>query len=77
MSLEDIRKEIDIVDNQIKALLKKRFNLAKKALKFKDKIYDRKREKDIFSNIEEKEIKDIFKSILKNTKKILNKIYKK
>jgi chorismate mutase len=67
--IEKIREEIDSLDIQIQKLLEKRLKLALQTLKYKKKISDKKREKEILEKISSIYIKDIYKAILKNSKK--------
>lgn len=52
MSLQEIRKEIDIIDNQIVQLLSARLKLAMKSKAYKKKIEDKAREEDILAKLE-------------------------
>ena len=69
MSLGKLRNQIDKIDDKIIFLLEKRLQIAKKIKKYKKKIIDTNREKEILSKIHSKYIKDIYKSIFKNSKK--------
>jgi chorismate mutase len=69
MNLEKIRKEIDEIDIEIQDLLEKRFSLVLQALKYKKKVLDKKREEEILNKISSPYIRDIFKTILKTSKK--------
>jgi chorismate mutase len=88
--LEDIRKEIDIVDNNIVELLRKRKNLAKEVAKIKKEankpIFDPEREKQLLEklrlkakekNLDEEFIIGIYRLILKNSKEEQEKTIKK
>jgi len=70
MTLFNIRKKIDKIDDKIIDLLEKRFLLAKEVKKFKKKIKDKKREEEILSKIKSIYIQDIYKIILKNSKRM-------
>jgi chorismate mutase len=83
MKLEDLRKEIDKIDEKIFLLLKERFKLVRKIGKIKKsksmKIYQPKREREILMKIarkarkyriDPKEIIKIYKAILKASRKI-------
>jgi chorismate mutase len=72
MSLDKIRTEIDILDDQIISLLEKRLILATETIKYKKKIYDRKRENKILEKINNSFIQDIYKNIFKVTKKFIS-----
>lgn len=71
MSLESIRKEIDIVDSEIQKLLEKRFALVAALKPLKNNIYDPTREEKILSNISSKWISQIYLTILDVSKKYL------
>ena len=71
--LSKIRQELDILDNDLIKIIKKRTNLVKKVLLLKEKknqIVDQKRIKLILKNIKKKSIKN------KIDPKITNKIWK-
>jgi chorismate mutase len=70
MSLEEIRKEIDVLDDQIIDLLEKRLNIAKQAKAFKKKVKDCKREDEILQKIKSKYIQNIYPAIFENSRKI-------
>ena len=56
-----LRKKLDILDNQLIKILKKRFNIVQNVLKLKEKkseIIDRKRINVILSNIKKKSIRN-------------------
>lgn len=74
--LIEIRKKIDQIDKRLILLLTKRFDLTIKALDYKQKILDPKREKEILTKISSPYLKAIFRQILKSSKKqqILKKI---
>lgn len=69
MNLSNLRKQIDKIDDKIIPLLEKRLKLALATKKYKLRIKDSKREEEILSKIDSKYIKDIYKSIFKNSKK--------
>ena len=59
--LNILRKKIDIIDNLLLNLIRKRTNLVKaviKLKKFKNQIVDRKRINEILRNIKKKSIKN-------------------
>lgn len=68
--LEKFRKEIDEIDNQIIPLLEKRLKIAKDLKKYKKTIQDSNRENEILDKIKSEYIKDIYKTIFKNSKEI-------
>lgn len=70
MSLYKLRNQIDKIDDKIIALLEKRLRIAKSIKKYKTKIGDSKREKEILAKISSAYIQDIYKTIFKNSKKI-------
>ena len=56
-----LRKKLDLLDNQLIKILKKRFNIVQNVLKLKEKkseIIDRKRINIILSNIKKKSIRN-------------------
>lgn len=73
MSLNKLREEIDLIDAKIIELLKIRISLACKTEKFKKKIYDRKREKEILIKIKDPLIQEIYKTIFKAIKRKIRK----
>jgi len=64
-----LRKKIDRIDDKIINFLEKRFILTDEIKKYKNKTYDPKREEYILSKISSNEIKNIYLSIFKNSKK--------
>lgn len=68
--LKNIRKKIDKIDNQIVSLIKKRFKLVLKTLKYKTKTIDTKREKQILARINKKykPALSIFKAMMTESK---------
>ncbi|NGX49676.1 MAG: hypothetical protein K940chlam5_01275 [Candidatus Anoxychlamydiales bacterium] len=70
MTLENLRNQIDEIDNQIIPLLEKRLKLAKEIKKYKKEITDFNREKNILDKIKSEYIKDIYKTIFKNSKEL-------
>lgn len=70
MTLGKLRNQIDKIDDKIISLLEKRLKIAKAIKKYKNKITDIDREKEILAKINSKYIKDIYKTIFKNSKKI-------
>jgi chorismate mutase len=68
--LEEIRKKIDEIDNQLILLLEKRIALAIETKKFKVKFEDKDRENLILEKISNPYIKDIYKSIFVTIKKL-------
>ena len=81
MILEKYRNKIDAIDDEIVKLLRKRLNISYKIGKYKTKknmrIYDKKREIEIFNkinqkaernNLNERFINKIFKIIIRNSR---------
>lgn len=72
--LEKLRKEIDQIDSKIANNLKKRLGTIEKIRKFKKKsnldIKDPKRETEIMSKLETDYEKNVFKEILKQSRKV-------
>jgi monofunctional chorismate mutase len=72
MNLENIRKEIDEVDNQLAELINKRMKIVKNIAEYKKqsgmKITDSKRENEIFARVctgeNEAELRVIFSAVL-------------
>ncbi len=85
MTLEEYRKEIDKIDNELLEIILKRNDIIKKIKEYKKlnnlQIYDEKREQEIKQrlikkaeeiNINNELINQIFDLILENSKKIQN-----
>ncbi len=80
MNLEDIRRQINIIDKQILEKLNQRFSLSIQAKKFKSKIKDLERETQVMGQIKketkgfdcmrEKFAKKIFKKIIHESRRI-------
>jgi len=70
MTLENIRNQIDEIDDQIISLLEKRLKIAKEIRRYKKEIVDSSRETQILKKIKSEYIKDIYKTIFKNSKKL-------
>ncbi|MBD3360337.1 chorismate mutase [Candidatus Peregrinibacteria bacterium] len=72
--IENIRKNIDLIDNKIASLLEQRLKEIQKIKKIKNnkriKVINREREKEILSKQDTKFSKRIFKKILKESRKI-------
>ncbi|NGX63055.1 MAG: hypothetical protein KR126chlam6_00461 [Candidatus Anoxychlamydiales bacterium] len=73
MSLENLREEIDEIDDQIIDLLERRLNIAKDLIKYKKNVTDITRENEILAKIESEYIKNIYKTIFENSKKVQRK----
>ncbi len=71
--LDEIRKKIDELDDQIISLLEQRFSIVKDINKLKKNITDSKREKEILNKIQSKNIQKIYKEIFKISKQIQKK----
>jgi len=84
MSLKEIRKNIDLLDSKILKLLNGRMELALMAKKFKSKIEDRGREKELLSRtrgnstalVDAEFIEKIYVEIIKQSKKLQQKDYR-
>lgn len=78
--IQEIRNKINIIDKKIVGLLKKRLNLLKIISKIKlvNKINlrDKKREKQILSQLKNPFLKSIFRLILKKSLEEEKKFYK-
>jgi len=74
MSLEKYRKEIDKIDSKISKLLNQRFKVVKQVGKFKQKnsikVTDKSRESQVLKKFKKQEIKEVFKTIIKQAKKL-------
>jgi chorismate mutase len=70
--LNNIRDEIDKLDDKIILLLEKRFEIVKKikTLQLKKNIEDKKREDKILNKTSSNYIKNIYKEIFKNSKNL-------
>lgn len=73
-SLSQIRKKIDLTDNKLIALLKKRRDLVGKIGKIKTAhkqlITDKDREREILARLDEDFLINIFKTIIRESKKL-------
>lgn len=84
MSLEDIRKDIDLVDSKILKLLNHRMELVLMANKFKAQIEDKEREKELLDRIKRfladlikpEFTEKIYSEIIKESKNLQQKDYK-
>lgn len=70
--IEELRKEIRLVDKELVTVLNKRFKIVKKMITIKDKkkikIEDLKREEEILSKINNKCVKEIYGVMFKHAK---------
>lgn len=73
MSLEKIRKQIDVIDDQIIPLLQKRLDLVLQLKPYKTFLTDQKREKEIVSKTTNKWIHILYKEIFSLSKRLLKK----
>ena len=71
MSLEEIRKEIDTIDDELIQLLEKRFQLVANLLDQKKSLTDKSREAEILSKTDSPYIQNIYRTIFKNSKQML------
>ncbi len=84
MSLKEIRRDIDLIDSKILKLLNDRMELVLMAKKFKSKIEDREREREVLDRIKKistglinsKFIEKIYGEIIKESKNLQQKDYK-
>jgi len=72
-TFKEIRKEIDKLDDEIIFLLEKRFNLVLQMQKQKNKLTDKDRETYILNKTSFKHIKEIYKTIFLQSKKMMHK----
>jgi len=83
MNLEEVRKNIDLVDSKILKLISNRMELALMSKKFKAEIKDPKREKELLNRIRESSdtlidapfCEKLFLEIIKESKKLQEKDY--
>jgi len=82
LDLDKLRKEVDIIDEEIMSLLKKRLSITEKIISLKTKndipLKDAKREKDILDKIKGKEsennfIRAVYKAIFEYSYKKYSK----
>ena len=73
MDIETIRKDIDKIDDAIIHLLTERMVLIEKLKNLKSSIIDKDREDFILSKTDSEPIQEIYKTIFKTSKKILQK----
>ena len=70
--IKDLREEVNMVDKELVAVLKKRFLVVKKMIEVKDKekvnVEDLDREKEILSKFDNKCIKEIYGVMFKHAK---------
>ncbi|BBB33142.1 chorismate mutase / prephenate dehydratase [Thermotomaculum hydrothermale] len=84
MNLEKVRKEIDTIDFEIIKLLNRRMELALTSKKFKKKVFDPEREKQVLANvinyahgvISPEFTKKLFSTVLEESKSLQSKDYK-
>jgi chorismate mutase len=69
-NLEEIRKEIDVLDDQIIALLEERLSLIQKIKKDPKKLTDSERENFILNKCPSSFSKNVYRAIFKGAKKI-------
>lgn len=82
MNLKELRKKIDMIDNQVIELLIERFKVVEKIMLMKTEIEDKDREKEILGKIEciassetnPEFYKDIYKMIFTESKNIQKKL---
>lgn len=71
MSLKEIRKKIDLVDEEIQALLQKRIELVLSLKPHKTSLVDKEREETILSKIHSSYIREIYRTIFQISIKML------
>ena len=84
MNLEKVRKEIDTIDFEIIKLLNRRMELALTSKKFKKKVFDPEREKQVIENVlnyahgvvNREFTEKLFSVILKESKELQSRDYK-
>ncbi|MCL2638924.1 MAG: chorismate mutase [Oscillospiraceae bacterium] len=82
MNLENIRKDIDALDNQIAELINKRMKIVENVAEYKKQtgtgITDNKRENEIFARVctgeNEKELRMIFETILQASREYQSRV---
>lgn len=67
--LEEIRKEIDMLDEKIIPLLEKRFSLLDPLVPFKPTLRDKKREEEILKKTSSESVKKIYQEIFLESQK--------
>jgi len=73
VSLDQIREEIDAIDEKLIMLLEKRFNLVAKLLPHKKQLSDSQREEEILSKIGPIYIRTLYQEIFRLSKELLKK----
>ena len=73
--LNQIREQIDQIDQKLSSLLDQRLLLALNALAYKKQVLDQTREAEILSKKPSQYLKSIFQQILTSTKKEQQKKY--
>ena len=73
MPLKKLRDKIDLIDNNLIKLLEQRLKLTNQTIRYKKKITDCIREKQILKKTDNPYIKSIYKKIFKNSKKSAKK----
>ena len=71
MSLEKIRKEIDVIDAELIALLEQRFELVSQLLPHKITLTDSSREEEILSKGDSPYIHALYREIFRLSKELL------
>jgi chorismate mutase len=71
LGIQEIRKEIDLLDRQIIPLLDKRFQLVSQLLGKKKSLTDKPREQEILNKIKSVYVQNIYRSIFRQSKKLL------
>ena len=71
-AIEEIRKDIDVIDDEVISLLEKRFNLVIKMPKQKDNLTDIKRENQILNKTSSTYVKEVYRMIFSQSKRLMH-----
>ena len=71
-TIEEIREEIDKIDDEVISLLEKRFDLVAQMQKQKDNLTDAKREKYILDKTSSTHVKEVYRIIFSQSKKLMH-----
>jgi len=71
MTLEELRQQIDLIDDQLIKLLEERFAIVEQLPPYKNSMTDDNREQQILSKISSPPVKDVYRSIFINAKKMM------
>jgi len=70
-TIEEIRREVDRIDDEVIFLLEKRFDLVSNMEKQKNNLTDKEREEFILNKTSSKYVKEVYKKIFFQSKKLL------